>query len=82
MLARNGEGFLGGSTIIAQPLMRAVITVVLALTREPIDFKPVKSAEAGFERTRQLLADAGIPWPEGFDPATYRRPEAPPFADR
>lgn len=74
---RHGDGFLGGSTIIGQPLMRAVVTMVLALTRQKIDFKPVKSLAAGFERTRQLMDAAGIPWPEGFDPKTYERPQGP-----
>lgn len=72
-----GDIFLGGSTIISQPLMRAVVSMVLALTRQKIDFKPVKSAEAAFERTRELLDKAGIPWPAGLDPRTYERPKRP-----
>lgn len=75
--ARNGDGFIGGSTIIGQPLMRAVVTMVLALTRVKIDFRPVKSLAAAFERTRRLLDAAGIPWPEGLDPDTYERPKLP-----
>ncbi|MEM9453865.1 MAG: hypothetical protein AAGF11_06775 [Myxococcota bacterium] len=74
---RNGDGFLGGSTIIGQPLMRAVVIMVLALTRTQINFRPVKSLAAAFERTRRLLDAAGIAWPEGLDPDTYERPKPP-----
>lgn len=76
-LDRNGDGFVGGATIIDKPLMRAVITTVMALTRNRPNFKPVKSLEAAFERIQELLQDAGIPWPEGLDPQTYQRPARP-----
>ncbi|MCA9710669.1 MAG: hypothetical protein KDK70_32805 [Myxococcales bacterium] len=73
----NREGLMGGSTIIGHPLMRAVLSIVMAITREKIDLKPVKSLEAAFDRTRELLDEAGIPWPEGLDLQTYQRPTLP-----
>ena len=74
---RNGDGFIGGTTIINNPFVRAAITIVLTLVRAKIDFKPVRSVEAAFERIQDLLHREGIPWPEGLDPQTYERPPPP-----
>jgi hypothetical protein len=75
--ARNPGRFLGGSTIVAQPVMRAVLLMVLALTRRVLDMKPVKDFEQGLERTFALLDEAGIPRPAGLDLASYRSPTRP-----
>ena len=75
--ARNPGRFLGGSTIVGSPLMRAVLLMVMALTRRALDLKPVKDFEQALERTFELLDEAGIPRPAGLDLASYRSPERP-----
>lgn len=75
--ARHPGRFLGGSTIVAQPVMRAVLLMVLALTRRVLDMKPVKDFEQALERTFALLDEAGIPRPAGLDLASYRSPARP-----
>lgn len=75
--ARHPGRFLGGSTIVAQPVMRAVLLMVLALSRRVLDMKPVKDFEQALERTFALLDAAGIPRPVGLDAASYRSPERP-----
>jgi hypothetical protein len=77
LLARNPGRFLGGSTIVAQPVMRAVLLMVLALTRRVLDMKPVKDFEQALERTFALLDEAGIPRPAGLDLASHRSPTRP-----
>lgn len=75
--ARHPQRFLGGSNIIAQPVMRAVLLMVLALTRRTLDMKPVKDLEQALARTFALLDEAGIPRPAGLDAASYRSPARP-----
>jgi len=75
--ARNPGCILGGSTIVAEPVMRAVLLMVLALTRRKLDMKPVKDFAHGLERTFALLDEAGIPRPAGLDVASYERPARP-----
>jgi hypothetical protein len=75
--ARHPGRFLGGSTIVAQPVMRAVLLMVLALTRRALDIKPVKDFEQALERTFALLDEAGIPRPAGLDAASYQGPARP-----
>lgn len=68
---------LGVTSVIGQPVMRAVITMVLAITRRQLDLRPVKDLAHGLARTFELLDAAGIPRPPGLDAATHRRPERP-----
>lgn len=77
LVARHRGTFLGGSTIIAQPVMRAVLLMVLALTRRTLDMKPVKDLEQALARTFELLDGAGIPRPAGLDAASFQSPARP-----
>lgn len=77
MQARFPGRVAGVTTVISSPVMRAVITMVLAITRHKLDVKPVKDLSEGFARTLALLEVAGIPRPAGFDEASYQRPERP-----
>jgi hypothetical protein len=77
LTTRHPGRFLGGSTIVAQPVMRAVLLMVLALTRRTLDMKPVKDLEHALARTFALLDQAGIPRPAGLDAASYRAPARP-----
>lgn len=74
---RHPGRILGVTTIIDQPVMRAVITMVLAITRRTLDLRPVKDFEQALARTFALLDEAGIPRPKELDAATYRRPSRP-----
>ncbi len=75
--ARHPGRFLGGSTIVEGPVMRAVLLVVLSLTRRALDMRPVKDLEHALVRTFALLDQEGIPRPAGLDAASYRSPERP-----
>ena len=75
--ARHPGRFLGGSTIVASPVMRAVLLMVLALTRRVLDMRPVKDLEHALARTFELLDATGIPRPAGLDAATYQSPRRP-----
>jgi hypothetical protein len=74
---RHPGRILGVSTIIGSPVMRAVINMVLAITRQKLDLKPVKDMEQAIVRTLELLEGAGIPRPQGLDATTYQRPTRP-----
>lgn len=74
---RHPGTFLGGSMIVAQPVMRAVLFMVLALTRRKLDMQPVKDLEHAFTRSFGLLEAAGIGRPAGLDPASFRSPARP-----
>lgn len=63
--------------IVAQPVMRAVLFMVLALTRRKLDMQPVKDLEHAFTRSFGLLEAAGIGRPAGLDPASFRSPARP-----
>lgn len=75
--ARHPGRFLGGSTIVEGPVMRAVLLMVLALTRRALDMRPVRDLEHAFVRTFALLDEAGIPRPAGLDAKSYRSPARP-----
>lgn len=77
LVTRHPGRFLGGSTIVGQPIMRAVLLMVLALTRRSLDMRPVRDLEEGIARSFALLDGAGIPRPPGLDAASYRSPERP-----
>lgn len=77
LVTRHPKRFLGGSTIVGQPIMRAVLLMVLALTRRSLDMRPVKDLGEGIARSFALLEAAGIPRPPGLDAATYRTPARP-----
>jgi hypothetical protein len=74
---RHPGRVLGVTSIISQPMMRAVITMVLAITRQKIDLKPVKNVQQAIDRTFLLLDAAKIPRPAGLDGASYTRPARP-----
>jgi hypothetical protein len=74
LTARHPDRFLGGSTIIGDPVMRAVLAMVLALTRRKLDMRPVKDMRQALARTFALLDQAGIPRPQGLDVETFRSP--------
>jgi hypothetical protein len=74
--ARHPGRVVGITTIIGQPMMRAVITMVLAITRQKVNLKPVKDVQQALARTFELLDEAAIPRPAGLD-STYRRPARP-----
>ncbi len=75
--ARHPDRVAGVTTVISSPFMRAVVSMVLAITRSRLDIRPVKDIAQGFERTIALLDAAGLPRPPGFDLAAYRRPDRP-----
>lgn len=77
VLAQHPGRLLGITTIVGPPMMRAVIIMVLALTRDKLNWKPVKNLQQALERSFALLDEAKIPRPEGLDAATYRRPPQP-----
>lgn len=74
---RHAGRFLGGATIIGQPVMRAVLTMVLVLSRRTLDMKPVKDMGSALARAFELLDHARIPRPPGLDAATFRSPARP-----
>jgi len=77
VLARYPGRFIGVTTIVGPPMMRAVIIMVLALTRSKLNWKPVKDMPQALARSFALLDEAGIPRPRGLDATTYRRPSRP-----
>jgi len=74
VVAQYPGRLLGVTTIVGPPMMRAVIIMVLALTRDKLNWKPVKNLPQALERSFALLAEVGIARPKGLDAATYRRP--------
>lgn len=68
---RHPGTMLGGATVIGDPLMRAVISVVVALSRREFRLKPVRSFDKAVARVREVLTEAGIPMPAGLE----ERPE-------
>lgn len=74
---QHPHGLLGGTTIVGDPLMRAALIIVVALSRRKLVLKPVKTFEQALARTHELLDAAGIERPPGLDAATYQQPERP-----
>ena len=74
MLNKHPGRLLGVTTIVGPPMMRAVIIMVLALTRDKLNWKPVKNLQQALERSFSLLDEAKVSRPEGLDAKTYRRP--------
>lgn len=74
---RHPGRVLGVTSIVAQPVMRAVFTMVLAITRQKLDIELVKNVPQALERTFALLDAAKIPRPEGLDATRYQRPARP-----
>ncbi len=77
VLARHPGRLIGVTTIVGPPMMRAVITMVLALTRNKLNWKPVKNMQQALARSFALLDEAKIRRPQGLDVTTYRRPPRP-----
>ena len=74
VLTKHPGRLLGVTTIVGPPMMRAVIIMVLALTRDKLNWKPVKNLQQALERSFSLLDEAKVSRPEGLDAKTYRRP--------
>lgn len=73
---RHPGTLLGGATVIGDPLMRAVISIIVALSRRGFRLTPVRSYDKAVESVREILTEAGIPVPDGLDDRpTPSRPE-------
>jgi hypothetical protein len=77
VLAEHPGRLIGVTTIIGPPMMRAVITMVLAITRHKLNWKPVKDMPQAIARSFALLDEAKVPRPAGLDASSYIRPARP-----
>ncbi|MCA9649810.1 MAG: hypothetical protein KC501_07875 [Myxococcales bacterium] len=75
LATRHGRTLMGGVTIIADPFMRAILSMVVAISRREFELKPVRTFAQAVERTFALLDAEGIARPEGLEQRT--RPERP-----
>ncbi len=71
------QSFLGGTTVMTHPLMRAALIMVMTLSRRPFEMKAARDMTQAIERTFELLDAAGVPRPPGLDASTYQPPPRP-----
>lgn len=58
---------LGGAVIVPGAILRATFSMVIALARIDLGFRPVKSMDQALERALRVLADAGVEVPASLE---------------
>ena len=67
----HGEFTLGNIVVISSPLMRGAMTALSWVTTKMAKMDTVATMQEGLERALGELDAAGVPRPEGLDPANY-----------
>ncbi len=69
--------FLGGATVVSNPLVRTALRMALMLLPKSFDFKPARTVEQALEHAFGLLDAAQVARPPRLKSTDYRRPVRP-----
>ena len=65
---------LANYVVLTNPLVRGALTAIQWISAQPGDITYVDTCDEAIKRSIETLKAAGMPVPEGLNPAAYQRP--------